>query len=150
RDGGALADGEIRDLVAGAVAGRIPEYQLAALLMAIVFRGLDERELGAWTEAMIASGTRMRLSGIRGRKVDKHSTGGVGDKIPLCLARLVAACGVPVPTMAGRALGHTGGTLDKLAAIPGFRSALAPGEFRRVLARAGLVLAGQSAGLAPA
>jgi pyrimidine-nucleoside phosphorylase len=150
RDGGALADGEIEALIAGAASGEIPEYQLSALLMAIVWRGLDGRELATWTRAMIASGDRLSLSGVRGRKVDKHSTGGVGDKISLCLAPLVAACGVPVPMMSGRGLGHTGGTLDKLEAIPGFRTALAPAEFRRVLARAGLVLAGQSARLVPA
>jgi pyrimidine-nucleoside phosphorylase len=150
RDGGALADAEIRAVISGAVTGAIPEYQLAALLMAIVWRGLDARELVTWTVAMISSGERMRLGAIPGRKVDKHSTGGVGDKISLCLAPLVAACGVPVPMMSGRGLGHTGGTLDKLEAIPGFRTALAPAQFRRVLARAGLVLAGQSARLAPA
>jgi pyrimidine-nucleoside phosphorylase len=150
RDGGALTEGEIRAVIAGAVARTIPEYQISALLMAIVFRGLDTRELVAWTEAMIASGDRMRLGAIRGRKVDKHSTGGVGDKISLCLAPLVAACGVTVPMMAGRGLGHTGGTLDKLEAIPGFRTGLPPALFARVLARAGFVLAGQSARLVPA
>ncbi|HVU50658.1 MAG TPA: thymidine phosphorylase [Polyangia bacterium] len=150
RDGGALTEGEIRDVIAGAVARTIPEYQLSALLMAIVWRGLDSRELVAWTEAMIASGDRLRLGAIPGRKVDKHSTGGVGDKISLCLAPLVAACGVPVPMMSGRGLGHTGGTLDKLEAIPGFITALPPARFTRVLARAGLVLAGQSARLVPA
>jgi pyrimidine-nucleoside phosphorylase len=150
RDGGALADGEIRAVIAGAASGAVPDYQLAALLMAIVWRGMTARELGVWTDAMIASGDRLRLRDIPGRKVDKHSTGGVGDKISLCLAPLVAACGVPVPMMAGRALGHTGGTLDKLEAIPGFRTALAPAQFRRVLGRAGLVLAGQSARLVPA
>jgi pyrimidine-nucleoside phosphorylase len=150
RDGGALTDGEIQALIAGAAAGTVPEYQLSALLMAVVWHGLDARELATWTRAMIASGDRMSLGGVRGRKVDKHSTGGVGDKISLCLAPLVAACGVPVPMMSGRGLGHTGGTLDKLEAIPGFRTALAPAQFRRVLARAGLVLAGQSARLVPA
>ena len=150
RDGGALGDGDIRALVAGAAAGEIPDYQLAALLMAIVWRGMSARELVVWTEAMIESGDRLRLSEVPGRKVDKHSTGGVGDKISLCLAPLVAACGVPVPMMAGRALGHTGGTLDKLESVPGFRTALSPAEFRRVLGRAGLVLAGQSARLCPA
>jgi pyrimidine-nucleoside phosphorylase len=150
RDGGALTDEEIGAVIAGAVSGAVPEYQVASLLMAIVWRGLDARELVAWTEAMIASGDRMRLDGIRGRKVDKHSTGGVGDKISLCLAPLVAACGVPVPMMSGRGLGHTGGTLDKLEAIPGFRTAVPPARFARVLARAGLVLAGQSARLVPA
>jgi pyrimidine-nucleoside phosphorylase/thymidine phosphorylase len=150
RDGGALTDAEIEAVIAGASTGAIPEYQIAALLMAIVWRGLDERELATWTRAMIASGDRMSLAAVRGRKVDKHSTGGVGDKISLCLAPLVAACGVPVPMMAGRGLGHTGGTLDKLEAIPGFRTALEPREFQRVLSRAGLVLAGQSARLVPA
>jgi len=150
RDGGALADGEIDAVIDGATTGSIPEYQVAALLMAIVWRGLDARELTTWTRAMIASGDRLRLGAIRGRKVDKHSTGGVGDKISLCLAPLVAACGVPVPMMSGRGLGHTGGTLDKLEAIPGFRTALPPATFRRILARAGLVLAGQSARLVPA
>jgi pyrimidine-nucleoside phosphorylase len=150
RDGGALDEAEIRAVIEGAHTGAIPEYQIAALLMAIVWRGLDTRELVAWTEAMIASGDRMQLGDIRGRKVDKHSTGGVGDKISLCLAPLVAACGVPVPMMSGRGLGHTGGTLDKLEAIPGFMTALPPAQFKRVLARAGLVLAGQSARLVPA
>ena len=150
RDGGALEDDAIRALIGGAATGTVPDYQLAALLMAIVWRGLSPRELAVWLDAMVASGDRMRLSAIRGVKVDKHSTGGVGDKISLCLAPLVAACGVPVPMMSGRALGHTGGTLDKLESIPGFRTALAPREFARVLAKAGLVLAGQSATLAPA
>jgi pyrimidine-nucleoside phosphorylase len=150
RDGGALPDDIIRAVIAGAAAGSIPDYQLAALLMAIVWRGLTPRELLVWMQAMIASGERVSLADIPGRKVDKHSTGGVGDKISICLAPLVAACGVPVPMMAGRSLGHTGGTLDKLESIPGFRTALAPAELRRVLRRSGLVLAGQSARLVPA
>jgi pyrimidine-nucleoside phosphorylase len=150
RDGGALTEPEIKAIIAGATSGAVPEYQLAALLMAILFRGMDELELVAWTQAMIDSGDRMKLGAIRGRKVDKHSTGGVGDKISLCLAPLVAACGVPVPMMSGRALGHTGGTLDKLESIPGFETAVPPARFARILARAGLVLAGQSGRLAPA
>ncbi|HVX96107.1 MAG TPA: thymidine phosphorylase [Polyangia bacterium] len=150
RDGGTLTGPEIEAIIAGATSGAIPEYQLAALLMAILFRGMDELELVAWTQAMIDSGDRMELGAIRGRKVDKHSTGGVGDKISLCLAPLVAACGVPVPMMSGRALGHTGGTLDKLESIPGFQTAVPPARFARILARAGLVLAGQSGRLAPA
>jgi pyrimidine-nucleoside phosphorylase len=150
RNGGALADDEIHAVIDGAVTGAVPEYQVSALLMAIVWRGLDGRELATWTRAMIASGDRMQLARVPGRKVDKHSTGGVGDKISLCLAPLVAACGVPVPMMSGRGLGHTGGTLDKLEAIPGFRTALTPAAFERVLARAGFVLAGQSARLVPA
>lgn len=150
RDGGELDDQAIRAIIGGASTGRIPEYQLAALLMAIVWRGLSPRELGTWLDAMVESGDRMRLHHIPGLKVDKHSTGGVGDKISICLAPLVAACGVPVPMMSGRALGHTGGTLDKLESIPGFRTALAPRAFARVLAKTGLVLAGQSERLAPA
>jgi pyrimidine-nucleoside phosphorylase len=150
RDGGELDDGAIAAIVGGAARGTIPDYQLAALLMAIVWRGLTPRELATWLAAMVASGDRLRLDGVPGVKVDKHSTGGVGDKVSLCLAPLVAACGVPVPMMSGRSLGHTGGTLDKLEAIPGFRTALPPRTFERVLAKAGLVLAGQSARLAPA
>ena len=150
RDGGALTDGEIEALIAGAVHGTVPDYQLAALLMAIVWRGLGPRELVTWTRAMIDSGERLAWSALPGPTVDKHSTGGVGDKISLCLAPLCAAAGLYVPMMAGRALGHTGGTLDKLETIPGFRTALKPAAFRRVLAQAGFVLAGQSARLAPA
>ncbi|HVR63480.1 MAG TPA: thymidine phosphorylase [Polyangia bacterium] len=149
RDGGELPDDAIRAIINGAVGGAIPDYQLAALLMAIVWRGLSPRELGIWMEAMIGSGDRLRLDDVPGRKVDKHSTGGVGDKISICLAPLVAACGVPVPMMAGRALGHTGGTLDKLEAIPGMRVDLPPATFRRVLRATGLVLAGQSQHLVP-
>ncbi len=150
RDGAELPDAEIRALITGAAGGEIPDYQLSALLMAIVWRGMTTRELVTWTEAMIDSGQRLRWPGLRGRKIDKHSTGGVGDKISLALAPVVAACGIYVPMMAGRALGHTGGTLDKLETIPGFRTALDPRAFGRVLGRAGFVLAGQSATLAPA
>ena len=150
RDGGELSDDALREIVAGAARGTVPDYQIAALLMAIVWRGLSPRELATWLDAMVDSGDRLRLDRITGIKVDKHSTGGVGDKISLCLAPLVAACGVPVPMMSGRSLGHTGGTLDKLEAIPGFRTALTPREFEHVLQKAGLVLAGQSARLAPA
>jgi pyrimidine-nucleoside phosphorylase/thymidine phosphorylase len=150
RDGGALTDGEIRAVIEGAARDTIPDYQLAALLMAIVWRGMTGPELVAWTVAMIDSGDRLRWPGLRGPKIDKHSTGGVGDKISLALAPLAAAAGLYVPMMAGRALGHTGGTLDKLEAIPGFRTALSPAAFGRVLGRAGFVLAGQSARLAPA
>ena len=118
--------------------------------MAIVWRGMTTRELSTWTEAMIDSGERLRWDRLRAPAVDKHSTGGVGDKISLPLAPLVAACGLTVPMIAGRALGHTGGTLDKLEAIPGFRTALTTPEIGRVLARAGFVLAGQTARLVPA
>ncbi len=150
RDGGELTDGELRAIIAGAASGAIPDYQLAALLMAIIWRGLAPRELVTWTEAMIDSGDRLRWRGLPGAKIDKHSTGGVGDKVSLALAPLCAAAGLYVPMMAGRALGHTGGTLDKLEAIPGFKTALTPRAFGRVLERAGFVLAGQSARLAPA
>ncbi len=150
RDGAALSDGEIQALIDGAVAGTIPDYQLSALLMAIVWRGLDTRELTTWTRAMIDSGERLRWNRLPGPVIDKHSTGGVGDKVSLCLAPLCAAAGLYVPMMAGRALGHTGGTLDKLETIPGFRTALDPRTFGRVLERAGFVLAGQSARLVPA
>ena len=131
-------------IIAGAAAGTIPDYQLSALLMAIVCRGMTTRELVTWTIAMIDSGDRLRWPGAGRRAVDKHSTGGVGDKVSLALAPLAAACGLSVPMVAGRALGHTGGTLDKLEAIPGFRTALTPREMARVLARAGFVLAGQT------
>jgi pyrimidine-nucleoside phosphorylase len=150
RDGGALADADIRAIIAGASRGEIPDYQLSALLMAIVWRGMTTRELTTWTEAMIDSGERLRWTSLRAPAVDKHSTGGVGDKISLPLAPLAAACGLTVPMIAGRALGHTGGTLDKLEAIPGFRTALTTREIGRVLARAGFVLAGQTARLVPA
>jgi pyrimidine-nucleoside phosphorylase len=150
RDGGELSDADLRAVINGAAADEIPEYQLSALLMAIVWRGMSTRELVTWTEAMIDSGQRLRWPGLRGPKIDKHSTGGVGDKVSLALAPVVAACGVFVPMMAGRALGHTGGTLDKLETIRGFRTRLDARAFGQVLARAGFVLAGQSATLAPA
>ncbi len=150
RDGGVLSDVEIRALIDGAVTGEVPDYQMSALLMAIVWRGLDTRELTTWTRAMIDSGERLRWDDLPGPVIDKHSTGGVGDKVSVCLAPLCAAAGLFVPMMAGRALGHTGGTLDKLETIPGFRTALDPRAFGRVLKRAGFVLAGQSARLAPA
>jgi pyrimidine-nucleoside phosphorylase len=150
RDGGGLTPDEIAQFLDGAVAGRIPEYQVAAMLMAIVFRGLADDELVAWTRTMIASGDRLDLSGIDGPKIDKHSTGGVGDKISLCLAPLVAACGVNAPMLVGRALGHTGGTLDKLESIRGFRVGLSAGEFRKVLRATGFVVAGQTPRIVPA
>jgi len=150
RDGRALADPEIQAIIGGAARGDIPDYQLSALLMAIVWRGMTTRELEAWTIAMIDSGERLRWDRLGAAVVDKHSTGGVGDKISLALAPLAAACGLTVPMIAGRALGHTGGTLDKLEAIPGYRTALSTAEIGRVLARAGFVLAGQTARLVPA
>jgi len=150
RDGGRLTPDEISTIVLGFARGEVPDYQMSALLMAIVFRGLDTDELRAWLDAMVRSGTVVDLSHVPGVKVDKHSTGGVGDKVSLCLAPLVAACGVPVPMMSGRGLGHTGGTLDKLEAIPGFRTDLPVDRFREIVASCGVAMVGQTADLAPA
>jgi pyrimidine-nucleoside phosphorylase/thymidine phosphorylase len=150
RDGHPLAADEIRELVAGFAADRVPDYQAAAWLMAVYFRGLDGDELTALTDAMLHSGDVVDLSDLPGRKVDKHSTGGVGDKVSIHLAPAVAACGVCVPMISGRGLGHTGGTLDKLEAIPGFRVDLSIERFREVLAACGLALIGQTERLAPA
>ena len=121
RDGGILAADDIRAFIDGFTQGSIPDYQMSALCMAIFVKGLSAPELAAWASAMLQSGEVLDLSDIPGVKVDKHSTGGVGDKVSLSLAPLAAACGVPVPMISGRGLGHTGGTLDKLEAIPGFR-----------------------------
>ncbi len=150
RDGGRLTDGEIAWLIAAFTSGQIPDYQMAAVAMAVFLRGLDAAELAAWTDAMLHSGDVLDLSGVAAPKVDKHSTGGVGDKVSLPLAPLVAACGVAVPMISGRGLGHTGGTLDKLESIPGFRTALTPAEITAIVGRHGLVLAGQSESLVPA
>jgi pyrimidine-nucleoside phosphorylase len=150
RDGEALAPEAVRQLVEAYTAGDVPDYQMAAFLMAAFLRGLDDAEAGALTRAMLHSGRVLDLSDVPGTKVDKHSTGGVGDKVSLVLAPLVAACGVPVPMISGRGLGHTGGTLDKLEAIPGFRTDLSIAEYRRVLAETGLVLIGQTDEIAPA
>ena len=150
RDGHRLADDDIRWLFEAYARGEIADEQMSALLMAIYFRGLDGAELRTWTAAMIASGDRLDLSSIRRPTVDKHSTGGVGDKVSLILAPLVAACGAAVPQLSGRGLGHTGGTLDKLESIPGFRAALTPAETLAVLASAGCVICAAGSGLAPA
>ncbi len=150
RDGGALPAAAIATLVADYACGRVPDYQMAALCMAIFFRGLTGPELRAWTVAMLASGATLDLSRVSGPKVDKHSTGGVGDKVSLVLAPLVAACGVRVPMVSGRGLGHTGGTLDKLASIPGFRSDLSLTEVQEVVGELGVCFAGQTETLAPA
>lgn len=150
RDGGRLTDAEIRALIEAYTAERIPDYQVAALLMAIVWQGLDADELATWTDAMLHSGDVLDLSAIDRPKVDKHSTGGVGDKISLPLAPMVAACGVAVPMMSGRGLGHTGGTLDKLESIPGFTVQLDRERFAAVLGDHGMVMAGQSSTLVPA
>jgi len=150
RDGAELDRTEIAAFVKGAVDGSWADYQLSALLMAIFMRGMTPRETAFLTEAMLKSGVVADLSGIRAPKADKHSTGGVGDKVSLHLAPMVAACGVVVPMISGRGLGHTGGTLDKLEAIPGFRVGLSIAEYRRQLKKIGLALIGQTAELAPA
>jgi thymidine phosphorylase len=150
RDGYRLSDDEIRWLFEAYAKGEVADEQMSALLMAIYFQGLDGPELRAWTAAMIASGDRLDLSAIPRPTVDKHSTGGVGDKVSLILAPLVAACGAAVPQLSGRGLGHTGGTLDKLESIPGFRTALTPAETISVLAKTGCVICAAGSGLAPA
>lgn len=150
RNGGALTNDELKSFIADFVAGNIPDYQMSAFLMAVYFRGMSVEERAALTEAMLYSGDVVDLSMIPGVKVDKHSTGGVGDKVSLILAPMVAACGVPVPMISGRGLGHTGGTLDKLESIPGFRTDLSIDEYKRVIAETGLVLIGQTKEIAPA
>ena len=135
RDGESLSREAIDAFVAGVTDGSWPDYQASALLMAIVLRGMSAQETAWLTDAMVRSGTRVDLSSIPGIKVGKHSTGGVGDKVSIVLAPIAAACGVVVPKMSGRGLGHTGGTLDKLEAIPGFRIALTLDEFRGALER---------------
>src|SRR5205814_891793 len=150
RDGQRLADGDIRWLFEAYARHEVADEQMSALLMAIYFRGLDRAELRTWTAAMIASGDRLDLSSVGRPTVDKHSTGGVGDKVSLILAPLVAACGAAVPQLSGRGLGHTGGTLDKLESIPGFRAGLTPDETLAVLASAGCVICAAGSGLAPA
>jgi pyrimidine-nucleoside phosphorylase len=151
RDGEELASEEISDLILGYARGEIPDYQLAAFCMAVYFRGLNPRETYALTDAMIQSGETVDLAGALGRKVvDKHSTGGVGDKTSLAVAPIVAACGVPFGKMSGRGLGHTGGTLDKLESIPGFRVELTIDEFVAQVHDIGVAVIGQTAELVPA
>ena len=150
RNGGELTDKEIAHLIAGFVKGEVADYQMSALAMAIFFRGMSPKEVVALTRAMQDSGRTVDLSSVPGIKVDKHSTGGVGDKVSLCLAPLVAACGVPVPMISGRGLGHTGGTLDKLEAIAGFSVTMPVEQFIRQVRDVGCSLIGQTADLAPA
>jgi thymidine phosphorylase len=150
RDGKPLAEAGLRWLIEAYLRGEVAEEQMSAFLMAVYFRGLGPAELRVWTSAMVESGERLDLSGAGAPTVDKHSTGGVGDKVSLILAPLVAACGAAVPQLSGRGLGHTGGTLDKLESIPGWRASLSPAEMLAVLRQAGCVICAAGAGLAPA
>src|SRR5712675_1563391 len=150
RDSGELAPEEIQQLIAAYTRGDIPDYQMSAWLMAVVLRGMSRPEIAALTEAMLHSGQVLDFSDLPGRKVDKHSTGGVGDKCSLVIAPIVAAGGLKVPMISGRGLGHSGGTLDKLESIPGFNVNLSLSEFRRVLETCGCALIGQTAEIAPA
>ncbi len=150
RDGGSLKKEELQAVIDGYVEGRIPDYQISALLMAIFLNGFDIKETEDLTGIMLDSGDSISLDGIDGIKVDKHSTGGVGDKVSFIVSPLVAACGVKVPMLSGRALGHTGGTLDKLESIPGFNVFLETDHFRQVLKKCGMVISGQTDNIVPA
>jgi pyrimidine-nucleoside phosphorylase len=150
RDSGELTREEIEELIAAYTRGDVPDYQMSAWLMAVVLRGMSRPEIAALTEAMLHSGRVLDFSDLRGRKVDKHSTGGVGDKTSLVIAPIVAAGGLKVPMISGRGLGHSGGTLDKLESIPGFNVNLSLADFRRVLDACGCALIGQTAEIAPA
>jgi pyrimidine-nucleoside phosphorylase len=150
RDGGTLTDAEIQFLIAGLIDGSVADYQLSAFLMAVYFKGMTPEETAAFTRAMLDSGERYRFSDIPGPKVDKHSTGGIGDKVSMVLAPLAAACGLVVPMMAGRGLGFTGGTLDKLESIAGFDVRLSKERFHEALRTIGCAIIGQSESIAPA
>ena len=150
RDGKPLSASEWGELIREYTAGRVPDYQMSALLMAVVWRGLTTDELVALTDAMLDSGDRLNFDGLDRARADKHSTGGIGDKVSLLLAPMVASCGVAVPMMSGRGLGHTGGTLDKLESIPGFRTALSLREAEAQVERIGCAMLGQTPEIAPA
>src|SRR5246500_5945990 len=150
RDSGELSREEINFLVAGYTRGNIPDYQMSAWLMAVWIRGMSRSELAALTEVMLYSGEVLNFADLPGKKVDKHSTGGIGDKTSLILAPIVAAGGLTVPMISGRGLGHTGGTLDKLESIPGFNVNLSLQQFRQVLSECGMALIGQTPEIAPA
>ena len=150
RDGGSLAPSEWKELIQAYSSGEVPDYQIAALLMAVFFRGMTRAETDAVTDAMLASGAKLNLADMAMPRLDKHSTGGVGDKVSLILAPLIAELGVAVPMMSGRGLGHTGGTLDKLESIPGFRTNLSLADARRQLDSLGCALIGQTGEIAPA
>ena len=150
RDGAKLSRQELESFITSYLASGVADYQMSAFLMACYFRGMDIDETTSLTEVMLRSGAVADLSSVPGVKVDKHSTGGVGDKVSLILAPMVAACGVPVPMISGRGLGHTGGTLDKLESIPGFRTNLSIKEYRAAIGEVGAVMAGQTAEIVPA
>jgi pyrimidine-nucleoside phosphorylase len=150
RDGKQLGESEIHSFINAYTRGNIPDYQMSAFLMAVYFQGMDSEETTYLMQSMMRSGKILDLSGIQGVKIDKHSTGGVGDKVSLVLAPLVASCGVRVPMISGRGLGHTGGTLDKLESIPGFRTDLRANDFKKQLDRIGVAMIGQTAEIAPA
>jgi pyrimidine-nucleoside phosphorylase len=150
RDGGTLLRDDIAGFIDAYLKGHVADYQMSAFLMAVYFKGMTADETAALTDVMLHSGTVIKLDSVPGIKVDKHSTGGVGDKVSLILAPMVAACGVPVPMISGRGLGHTGGTLDKLESIPGFQTTLGLAEYERVIRETGLVMIGQTPDIAPA
>ena len=150
RSGETLEPEELRFLIENYTDGEIPDYQMAAFLMSVYFKGMTSDELGVWAEAMLRSGEVLDFSDIEGVKVDKHSTGGVGDKVSLILAPLAVAAGLKVPMISGRGLGHTGGTLDKLESIPGFNVNLSVEEFRKMVDEIGCGLIGQTGEIAPA
>ncbi|HMU42059.1 MAG TPA: thymidine phosphorylase, partial [Ignavibacteriaceae bacterium] len=150
RDGESLTDAEINFLIAGYAGKKIPDYQFSAFLMAAFINGMNNEETSSLTNAMLHSGKIIDLTSIKGKKIDKHSTGGVGDKTSLIIAPIVAAAGINVPMISGRGLGHTGGTLDKLESIPGFKTDLSINEYKNVLKKCGAVLIGQTSDIAPA